>query len=275
MAVIYLRFSELQFIGSIFAKSNYGWLLAIIVIQLFVYYFQALNYRDVLRIKDLEVKPKELYPMSFVVQFLNQALPSAGLSGQVFFIQYLKKYGLSLAEGMGRAFIEIMTLWMAVGLFFIASSVIILKGGAIADVPELRYVIYTFVFLAVIVLSVFFLIQRRKRSGITRWVTNWLHRHFERKRKLKNEDVIDRSKRVEEILDQFRSSLKIKTLEKKAKNFWMAFFWQCMILLANVVTLYFLSFAIDSKISFAVAFIAFSLTKFLSMISLIFSIFIF
>ena len=266
LAVIYLRFSELQFIGSIFAKSNYGWLLAIIVIQLFVYYFQALNYRDVLRIKDLEVKPKELYPMSFVVQFLNQALPSAGLSGQVFFIQYLKKYGLSLAEGMGRAFIEIMTLWMAVGLFFIASSVIILKGGAIADVPELRYVIYTFVFLAVIVLSVFFLIQRRKRSGITRWVTNWLHRHFERKRKLKDEDAVDHSKHVEAFLDQFRSSLKIKTLEKKAKSFWMAFFWQCMILLAHISTLYFISFAIGHPIGFRLAFIVFSLVRFISMI---------
>ncbi len=269
LVIIYFRFSELKLIGAIFATSSLGWLSAIIIIQLFVYYFQALNYRDVLRIKDLEVKPKELYPMSFVVQFLNQALPSAGLSGQVFFIQYLKKYGLSVAEGMGRAFIEIMTLWMAIGVFFIASSAIILKGGAIADVPQLRYVIYTFVFLAVIVVFVFLLIQRRKRSGIARWVINWLHRHFERKKKFKNEDTIDHSKHVEMIFNQFRDSLKIKTLKRKERSFQMAFFWQCMIMLAHITTLYFISFAISHPIDFRLAFIVFSLVRFISMISFV------
>lgn len=269
LAVIYFRFSELKLIGSIFATSNLGWLAAIIVIQLFTYYFQALNYRDILRIKDLEVNPGELYPMSFVVQFLNQALPSAGLSGQVFFIQYLKKYGLSVAEGMGRAFIEIMTLWMAIGLFFIASSIIVLKGGAIANVPQLRYVIYAFVFLAVIVVSVFFLIQRRKRSGLARWITNWLHRYFEKKKKLNNEKAIDHSKHVETIFNQFRDSLNFRFLQKKAKNFWMAFFWQCMILFANVFTLYFISFAISYPIGFRFAFLVFSLVRFISTISFI------
>ena len=267
--IIYLRFSELKLIGSIFATSNLIWLLAIIIIQLFVYYFQALNYRDVLRIKDLEVKPGELYPMSFVVQFLNQALPSAGLSGQVFFIQYLKKYGLSVAEGMGRAFIEIMTLWMAIGSFFIASSVIILKGGAIANVPELRYIIYAFAFLAVIVLFVFFLIQRRKRSGVARWIINWLHRHFENKRKLKDEDAIDHSKHIETIFNQFRDSLKIKTLKRRERSFQMAFFWQCMIMLAHITTLYFISFAIGHPIGFRLAFIVFSLVRFISLVSFV------
>lgn len=269
LIIIYLKFSELKLIGSIFAKSNLGWLSAIIIIQLYVYYFQALNYRDILRIKDLEVKPKELYLMSFVVQFLNQALPSVGLSGQVFFVQYLKKYGLSIAEGIGRALIEVMTLWMAMGLFFIISSLLVLQGGAIANVPELRFVIYAFVFLAVIAVFVFFLIQRRKRSKIARWVTNQLHRHFERKKKLKDEEAIDHSKHAEIFFDQFKSSLSIRILEKKAKSFWMAFFWQCMILLAHTLTLYFISLAIGHPIGFRLAFIVFSLVRFIAMIAFV------
>ena len=269
LIVIYLRFSELQFIGSIFAKSNYLWLSAIIIIQLFVYYFQALNYRDILRIKDLEVKPKELYPMSFVVQFLNQALPSAGLSGQVFFVQYLKKYGLSVAEGIGRAFLEIMTLWMAMGSFFIASSILVLQGDAIANVPELRFVIYAFGFLAVIAVSVFFLTQRRKRSKLAKWITNWLHRRFETKRKLKDKKIIDHGEHVEIIFDQFKNSINFRMLQKKAKNFWMAFFWQCMIMLAHIATLYFISFAIGHPIGFRLAFIVFSLVKFIGMVAFV------
>ena len=269
LIVIYLRFSELKLIGSIFAGSNYLWLLAIIVIQLFVYYFQALNYRSVLRIKDLEVKARELYPMSFVVQFLNQALPTAGLSGQVFFVQYLKKYGLSVAEGIGRAFLEIMTLWMAMGSFFIASSVVVLKGGAIADVPELRFVIYFFAFLAIIAISIFFLTQRHKRSKLAKWITDWLHRRFEIKKKLKDGKVTDHSEHVKVIFDQFKSSINFRMLQKKTKDFWMAYLWQCMIILANIFTLYFISFAIGQPISFRLAFIVFSLVKFIGMVAFV------
>lgn len=269
LIIIYIRLSEIKLIASIFAKSNLGWIAAIIIIQLYVYYFQALNYREVLRIKDLEVNAKELYPMSFVVQFLNQALPSAGLSGQVFFIQYLKKYGLSIAEGIGRAFLEIMTLWMAMGSFFIISSVMILKGGAIANVPELRFVIYAFVFLAIIAVSVFFLIQRKKRSRLARWVTDWLHCHFEKKQGRRDKKTAGHFSHVEMIFEQFKDSLNFRFLQTKAKSFWMAFFWQCMIILAHVITLYFISFAIGHPISFRLAFIVFSLVRFIAMIAFV------
>ena len=260
LVLIYLRLDELKLIGSIFAVSNYGWLALIIVIQVFVYYFQALNYRDVLRIKDLEVNPGELYPMSFVVQFLNQALPSAGLSGQVFFIQYLKRYGLSVAEGIGRAFIEVMTVWMAMGSFFIASSVIVLQGGAIANVPELRFVIYFFSFLTVIAVSVFFLIQRRKRGKLARWITEWLHSRFEKK---------NHANHAEMVFDQLKNSINFRLLQKKAKHFWMAYFWQCMIIIGHILTLYFISLAIGQPIGFRLALIVFSLVRFIGMVAFV------
>lgn len=265
LVIIYFQFSELELIGSIFAKSNYLWLLAIIITQLFLYYFQALNYRDVLRIKDMEVSPKELYPMSFVVQFLNQALPSVGLSGQVFFVQYLKRYGLAVDEGIGRAFIEVMTVWMAMGSFFITSSIVVLKGGAIANVPELRYVIYFFAFLAVIAVSVFFIAQRRRRSKIGKWVVDWLHRRFENKKN----GMANHANHVEMVYDQFKNSVNFKLLQKKAKDFWMAYFWQCMIILANILTLYLISFAIGHPIGFRLAFIVFSLVRFIGMIAFV------
>lgn len=265
LLIIYFRFSELKLIGSLFAGSNLIWLLAIIFAQLSVYYFQALNYRDVLRIKDMEVRVGELYPMSFVVQFFNQALPSVGLSGQVFFVQYLKRYGLAVDEGIGRAFLEIMTLWMAMGSFFITSSIMVFQGGAIANVPELRYVIYFFAFLAVIAVSLFFIAQRRRRSKISKWVVDWLHRHFENK-KGKNHEV---SNHMEMAYRQFKDSFNFGLLKKKAKAFWMAYFWQCMIIMANIVTLYLISFAIGHPIGFRLAFIVFSLVKFIGMIAFI------
>lgn len=274
LVLIYLKFSEVALIKDLFLRSNLFWLAGVIITQVISYYFVALNYRDVLRVKDLEVGVRELFTVTFVIQFLNQALPSAGISGQAFFIQYLKKFGLTVAEGIGRAILELTTLYMAFGVFFIASAIMMLRGGVLDNRPEAVYFIYAFSFFAVIAVALFFVLQRRKRGRMARWIINKLHRYFEnKKKKNKNngdgEDNTNHASHVAMIFDQFKQTLNVGELKKKAKPFWLAFFWQCMILLANVVTLYFLSFAVDSKITFAVAFITFTLTKFLSMVSFI------
>ncbi len=270
LVIIYLKYSEIEFITEVFARSNYMWLAVIIVLQAFSYYFQALNYRDVLRMKDLEVKPKELYPMSFVVQFLNQALPSAGISGQVFFVQYLKKYGLTVSEGIGRALLEVMTLWMAFGTFFVISSVLVLKKSALGAIPEIRFLIYLFIFFAIVAVGVFFALQRKKRSKMARWIIDRLHRYFENRKKKNKGKGTDHSKHVQIIFDQFGKSLSIrKTIDRRKKSFWMAYFWQNMILLSHIITLYLISLAIGHPISFILAFVVFTLVKFISMIAFV------
>lgn len=277
LVLIYLKFSEVQLIRDIFLRANLVWLSGVILLQVFSYYFVALNYRDVLRVKDLNVPVKELFPVTFVIQFLNQALPSAGLSGQAFFVQYLKKFGLSVAEGIGRALLELATLYMAFGVFFIASATLMLRSGIVSTHPEAKFFIYAFSFFAVIAISLFFALQKRKRGRIASWIIDRLHRYFENRKKKNGKNNGDvggnngnnHAGHVAMIVDQFKNTFNIGTLKKHGRPFWFAFFWQNMILLANVITLYFISFAIGVHISFAVAFITFTLTKFLSMISFI------
>ena len=271
LVLIYLKFSEVQLIKDLFLRSNLFWLVGVIITQTVSYYFVALNYRDVLRVKDLNVPVKELFPITFVIQFLNQALPSAGISGQAFFIQYLKKFGLNLAEGIGRAILELTTLYMAFGVFFIFSAAMMLRGGIFNARPEAVYFIYAFSFFAVIAVSLFFVFQRRKRSRIARWIINKLHQYFEdrNRKKSSNNTGDNHAGHIAMIFDQFKQTLNIGELRKRGRSFWLAFFWQCMVLLASVITLFFLSFAIDFRISFSVAFITFTLTKFLSMVSFV------
>ena len=273
LIVIYLKISEFQLIKEVFLRSNFLWLFSIVIIQVLSYYFTALNYRDILRIKDLDVCVKELFPITFVIQFLNQALPSAGFSGQVFFVQYLKKFGLSVAEGISRAILELTTLYMAFGAFFVISAVALIRGGMVDKHPEALYLIYGFSFFAVIAISLFFVFQKSGRGRIARWMIDKLHRYFEKrsavKKKRDGKEGSDHTEHVAMIFDQFKSTLNIGVLKRRGKAFWLAFLWQNAILLINVLTLYFLSFAIDYKISFLVAFITFTLTKFLSMVSFI------
>lgn len=272
LVLIYLKFSEVRLIRDLFLRSNLFWLIGVIVTQVISYYFVALNYRDVLRVKDLEVSVKELFPVTFVIQFLNQALPSAGFSGQAFFVQYLKKFGLTVAEGIGRAILELATLYMAFGVFFIVSAVMMFRNGILGQHPEARYFIYAFAFFAIIALSWFFALQKRKRGKFAKWMINKMHGYFENHGKKKNGNngnTTNHAGHIAMIIDQFKETFNFSELKKKARPFWLAFFWQNMILLASVFTLYFLSFALDYKINFSVAFITFTLTKFLSMVAFV------
>ncbi|MDP3954265.1 MAG: hypothetical protein Q8Q06_02520, partial [bacterium] len=70
LVVIYLKFAELQLIGSLFTKANYLWLMGIIGLAVFSNYAQAYNYQKVLEVKGLKIKVGELFPMAFIVQFI-------------------------------------------------------------------------------------------------------------------------------------------------------------------------------------------------------------
>lgn len=277
LILIYIKFSEVKLIRDVFLRSNYFWLFGIVIVQIASYYFLALNYRDVLRVKDLDVPIKELFPVTFVIQFLNQALPSAGFSGQAFFVQYLKKFGISIVEGIGRAILELVTLYMGFGTFFIISAVIIFKGGFFNNRPEVTVLIYGFSFLAVISLSIFFMLQKKGRGRMAKWVINKLHAYFENRnrKKIRNKEVLtggglnNHAQHVAMIYEQFKDNLNIRALDKHKTAFWLAYLWQDLIMLANILTLYFLSFAVGSKISFVAAFITFTLVKFVSMVSFV------
>ncbi len=264
LVLIYLKFSEIRLLKEVFLRSNLAWLAAIIVTQVLSYYSLALNYRDVLRVKDLEVGVSKLFPITFVIQFLNQALPSATISGQAFFVHYLRKYGLTLAEGIGRAVVELLTLYVAFGVFFLVASIAIFRSGVWAVHPELAYFIYVFLFISVTLSAVFLTLQRRRRGRLVQWVVNRLHRYFEDAGRGN-----DHSRHVAMIFDQLRDNVNIGELAKRKSAFWAACFWQGMVLFFNVLTLYFISFAIGFPISFSVAFITFTLTKFVSMIAFV------
>ena len=263
LVLIYLKFAEIRLIQELFLKSNLAWLGGIIITQVLSFYALALNYRDVLRVKDLTVGVKELFPITFVIQFLNQALPSATLSGQAFFVQYLKKYGLTVAEGIGRAVVELVTLGIAFGVFFLAASVLIYKFGVVADRPEVSYLVYLFVFIGLTFGFLFFALQKRKRGTLARWLIQKLHQYFEKR------GTRDHTGHLAVFFDQVKVNVNISELGKRKRALAAATFWQGMVLLLSVIALYLVALAIGYPLAFPVAFVTFTLTKFISMFAFI------
>lgn len=263
LVLLYNKFSDAELIKELFLRSNLFWLIGIIVTQFFSYWSLALNYQDVLQVKDLKIGVKALLPVTFVIQFLNQALPSATISGQAFFVYYLKKYGLSVVEGIGRAIIELLTLYIAFGFFFLISSFLIFQSGALAANPSVVYLTYVFIFFGVIFTGIFLAVQKGKRGRVVRWTINRLHRYFE------NSKQTDHASHLVSIFNQFKKSINISELAKHKMEFWRAVVWQGFNLFLNVLTLYLIGLAVGVPLPFTVAFVTFILTKFLSMVSFV------
>ena len=263
LVLVYSRVSEFALLWNIFLKTNLWWLVGIIISQLLVYYYLALNYRDVLKIKDLSISVRELFPVTFVVQFLNQALPSANISGQAFFVQYLKKHGLSLVEGIGRALLELLTLYIAFAVFFLLSALLLFWSDSFGRYPQIAYFIYLFLFFAVLFTAIFFGFQKKRRGRVARWVVNKLHRYFENGKKRGH------TGHVTELFDQIRETLNLKELGKHKQKFFLACLWQGLQFFANVFTLYFVGYAVGAPLAFVAAFVVFTLIRFIAMVSFV------
>lgn len=272
LILIYTRFSEISHLRYLFSNAGRGWIVAVIGSQLFSYYFTALNYREVLKMKGLLVPYYELFPVTFIIQFITQAIPTAGLSGQVFFIYYLKKYKLSFAEGMARAILEVLTLYTAYSITFVLAAVLLIRFGILARYPLVWIFIYVFIFFFCFAIFVFFAIQNKRRILWISWIADRLHRAFEQgmfSRIKKFKIVANHRQHVSQIIAACKDTVDIDFLKSRKSLFFGAVWWQFMILFCNALSLYLVGQAINNPIPFTVAFVVFTLSKLISMTSLV------
>lgn len=272
LALVYWKFSEIKLLQHFFAESSFPFLGAVIAVQLLQYLFNSLNYREILAMKGYKIPFWELYPIEFVIQFISQAIPTAHVSGQIFFVYYLRKYGIGVKEAIGRAILEVASLYIAYTTFFIACAVILMRRHVFAQTPELIVFVYGFLVFVAICILVFIMSQERRSEN---WIDWFLERTVKKlaKSKVMNlpglRTLTNHSEHFVMIKDQFRATLSLHALRQNWKLFARACFWQELLLLCNVFTLWIISYALGAPMPFTVCFIAYTLSKFLSMISII------
>lgn len=269
---VFLKFSELHYIGELFRTSNWHYLLLVLVVEFCSYLAQALNFQAVLHIKKHHVRVWELFPISYVVQFISQAIPTGGLSGQVFFIYYLRKYGITFAEGFGRAILEVASLYSAYALYFITALMLLVRADAFQNEPRLVLFIYAILVFFGVCSVIIWLSQKRSRNSRIHWLFDRAT-HYVKKSSLMQMPglrmINDHSDHLTMIKDQFKATLGWDNLRKNYAFFVIAVWWQMVHLMTHVVTLLIISYALEAPIPFWICFISFTFSKFISMISIV------
>ncbi|MEK7583172.1 MAG: lysylphosphatidylglycerol synthase transmembrane domain-containing protein [Patescibacteria group bacterium] len=269
--LLYLKFSELKLIQQLFRQSNWYYLIGVVIIQILFFVAQAANYRAVLQIKELTLSIRELFPIGYVVQFISQAIPTAGISGQIFFIYYLRKYGLSIAEGIGRAILELASLYVGYAVLFIISVVLLFRKDVFQHEPRFVFFIYAFLLFFLIIGLIVSLSQKRHRATRFHWIAKRISGYFKTTKLFDNAWMqgLANGDYFVTVTEQFRETLGWKHLKNFKGTFALACVWQVVMLFSHVLTLYLISFALGHPIPFAACFVAFTFSKFLSMISVV------
>ena len=272
LILVYLRFSEVRLIKNIFLSVSHVWLAMILFFQILTYYFSALTYRDAFRMKDLRLSVKTLLPLTLIVQFVTQAIPTGGLSGELFFIHYLRRYNLTYTQSFSRAFLEVMTLYVAYIFTFIASLIILFSHGIFKTFPLLWLFVYIFILFFSLVAFFFLAIQKTHRP-------NWVSDLVKSLRSLFSYTFFERIKRngfvskyihyAMDLKEEMKNTLDIDFLISKSRLFFMSTLWQLLLLIANGITVYYIARAVGVHISMQAAFVVFVLPKLLSIISIV------
>jgi Mg2+-importing ATPase len=126
-----LHFSEERALVRITEKAQPWWLAAAIVLQIGTYLAQGESWRVVTRAAKVSVPLSAAFKLSLAKLFIDQALPSAGISGTVVVARVLERHGVSRAVVMAVVVVDTVSYYAAyVPALAIAVLIMVVDGHA-------------------------------------------------------------------------------------------------------------------------------------------------
>lgn len=122
-----LRLSELEEIGRLLRRIRPAWLLTALALQAATYYCAAAVWQAALAARRRRVSTRSLVPLSLAMLFVNQAVPSAGLSGSAVVLRALRLRGIGRTAAMAALLLGFVTAYIAY-LIAVAVSLVVLTA---------------------------------------------------------------------------------------------------------------------------------------------------
>ena len=123
-----IYFTEIKKDVKLFEKINPLWLCLALLGQAATYLFGALVFRQLLSSFKIKIKRAiwTLVQVNIVTLFFNQTVPSAGISGNTFFFNFLRKKKVPIHQSVSVISTELLTFYAAMEIIIVAIFIIIL-----------------------------------------------------------------------------------------------------------------------------------------------------
>ncbi|QSQ25392.1 HAD-IC family P-type ATPase [Pyxidicoccus parkwayensis] len=162
--LVVARSSEEREFALLLKQSAPGWLLVATGLQAATYLSQSAVWRSVLRRTPFRVPLGALYSMSFAKLFIDQAVPTAGISGSALIVHGLERRGVARGPVMACVVVETMTNYTALILALLVAL-------SVADfLGEARVMVWTAtgVLIVLVSLLIMFLVRLSRNAGVER-----------------------------------------------------------------------------------------------------------
>ncbi len=167
---------DLEDFARLAANADPFWILLALVAQVLAFATQALVWGLVLARRKSAVPRRSLFLLTLGKLFADQAIPSAGVSGAVFFIHALIRRGVAGADAF-TAFVFGATSFILAFILFAASALgwLFFAGGPLdqfsVNVADLHYFAIASILLLFVIAALFLASQSRAPAGSERLKT--------------------------------------------------------------------------------------------------------
>ncbi|MBI5152390.1 flippase-like domain-containing protein [Candidatus Peregrinibacteria bacterium] len=254
---------ELQNIFSLFLKGGPYWITLAIICQITTYIFNALTYKDILRIFDSEniMTTRELMESSIVMLFLSKMVPSFGISNNWFFLSMLRKRNMPVRQGIQIVVLEAFSYYASLIVMLLIGFIYLMLQKEMTGFIFNASIIGTILMIATICFVGWILGNKKQLHKTICWFKRHFGKAFRSKGSLLHDKTVsDEDADIESAIDVVKSKLNLL--------FWPTV-WQTLMFLVNAYTVYFLFRSFNFDISFGVAMAGFIMAQVLSLVSLI------
>jgi uncharacterized protein (TIRG00374 family) len=148
-------FTEIKKDIKLFKKIDPYWLMVSVLGQVGTYFFGALIYQQLLRGSNIRLKQTiwKLLQVSLVTLFFNQTVPSAGISGNTFFFNFLHKKKIAVNHIISLISVELLSFYASaeiiIMLIVILSIFFLRMPGTFYIILGAGFIVYLLFGLAV------------------------------------------------------------------------------------------------------------------------------
>jgi len=160
---LFLKFAELTKIVKLVLSANYFFILIALLFQAVVFWFVAKTYKIIVDgFNHTHIKIKTLYKTAIVMLFLNQALPSMGISGNAYLFSTLKKHDVKSGKNIFMVVFNLIVLYTSY-LTLITFAIIYLLFKGNLTTLQLSAAIIMGVATVLLIAIILFLLEKASR----------------------------------------------------------------------------------------------------------------
>ena len=169
VVAIALRFAEGQAFLRIAQRAEPSWLIAAVLLQAATYLAEALGWRWVARAARFPLPLATAYKLSLAKLFIDQALPSGGISGTVVFAHALEERGMPRPAVTAGVVVDVAAYY-ATYVVCLAAAVLVSLLRREANML-VALVSTAFAVFAIALVVAFLTLSGRRAGALTKWLS--------------------------------------------------------------------------------------------------------